>query len=71
MDSGELSFNAFFKDINEIEMRLVAEKVRETEIRKLELSEGWVFFFFLIYGKGWVEFRCIVFRLNGLQWVFS
>ena len=36
MDSGELSFNAFVKDINKIRMRLVAEKVRETEIRKLE-----------------------------------
>ena len=36
MDSGELSFNAFVKDIHEIGMRLVAEKVRETEIRKLE-----------------------------------
>ena len=36
MDSGELSFNAFVKDINEIGMRLVAEKVRKTEIRKLE-----------------------------------
>ena len=52
MDSGELSFNAFFKDINEIEMRLVAEKVRETEIRKLELSEGWVFFFFFNIWEG-------------------
>jgi len=29
MDSSELSFNAFIKDINEIGMRLVAEKVRE------------------------------------------
>ena len=47
MDFGELSFNAFVKDINEIGMCLVTEKVRETEIRKLEsnLSEGWVFFF--------------------------
>ena len=36
MDAGELSFNAFIKDINEIGMRLVAEKVREIEIRKLE-----------------------------------
>ena len=36
MDSGELSFNALVKDINKIRMRLVAEKVRETEIRKLE-----------------------------------
>ena len=36
MDSSELSFNAFVKDINEIEMSLVAEKVRETKIRKLE-----------------------------------
>ena len=38
--------------------------------RKLETSEtlkaGFLFFW-----KGWVEFRCIVFRLNGLQWVFS
>ena len=32
----ELSFNAFVKDINEIGMRLVAEKVREIEIRKLK-----------------------------------
>ena len=36
MDFGELSFNAFVKDINEIGLCLVAEKVRETEIRKLE-----------------------------------
>ena len=36
MDSGELSFNAFVIDINKIGMSLVAEKVRETEIRKLE-----------------------------------
>ena len=36
MDFGELSFNAFVKDINEIGLRLVAEKVREIEIRKLE-----------------------------------
>ena len=36
MDFGELSFNAFVKDIHEIGMRLVAEKVREIEIRKLE-----------------------------------
>ena len=36
MDSGELSFNSFVKDINEIGMHLVVEKVRETEIRKLE-----------------------------------
>ena len=35
-DSGELSFNAFVKDINEIGMRSVAEKVRKTEKRKLE-----------------------------------
>ena len=35
-------------------------------------SEGWVFFFFFFFcGKGWVEFRCIVFGLNGLQWIFS
>ena len=38
MDFGELSFNAFVKDINEIGMRLVAEKVRETEIRKLKYN---------------------------------
>ena len=31
MDSGELSFNAFVKDINEIGMCLVDEKVRETQ----------------------------------------
>ena len=36
MDSGELSFNAFVIDINKIGMSLVAEKVRETKIRKLE-----------------------------------
>ena len=30
MDFGELSFNAFVKDINEIGLRLVVEKVRET-----------------------------------------
>ena len=64
MDSGELSFNAFFKDINEIEMRLVAEKVRETEIRKLELSKGWVFFFFF-GGKDGVEFGVYCFWV---QW---
>ena len=48
MDSSELSFNAFVKDINEIEMSLVAEKVRETKIRKLESNfvQGLVFFFF-------------------------
>ena len=38
MDSGELSFNAFVKDINEIGMRLVAKKVREAKIRKLEFN---------------------------------
>ena len=38
MDSSELSFNAFVKDINEIEMSLVAEKFRETEIIKLEFN---------------------------------
>ena len=50
MDSGELSFNAFVKDIHEIGMRLVAEKVRETEIRKLESNFVWgLFFFFFFY----------------------
>ena len=34
MDSGE-----------KVGMHLVAEKAGETEIRKLELSEGWVFIF--------------------------
>ena len=29
------------------------------------------FFFFLNYGKGWVEFGYIVFGLNWAQWVFS
>ena len=29
------------------------------------------FFFFLFYGKGWVEFVYFVFGLNGPQWVFS
>ena len=27
--------------------------------------------FFFFYGKGWVEFGYIAFRLNELQWVFS
>ena len=77
MDSGELSFNAFVKDINEIVMCLVAEKVRETEIRKLEYNFVCVCVcvcvcvFVLIYKKGWVEFRYIVFGLNGVQWVFN
>ena len=38
MDSSELSFNTFVKDINEIGMRLVAKKVREAKIRKLEFN---------------------------------
>ena len=33
--------------------------------------EGWVFFFFFFFGKGWVEFGYIVFGLNEFQWVFS
>ena len=41
----ELSFNAFVKDINEIGMRLVAKKIRETEIRKLESNFVEGFFF--------------------------
>ena len=28
-------------------------------------------FFFLFYGKGWVEFVYFVFGLNGSQWVLS
>ena len=73
MDFGELSFNAFVKDINEIGLRLVAEKVREIEIRKLESNFVWglVFYFIFLYGKGWVEFGYIIFGLNGFQWIFS
>ena len=29
------------------------------------------FFFFFFNGKGWVEFECVVFGLNGSQWIFS
>ena len=29
------------------------------------------FFFFNFYGKDWVEFGYIVFRLNGIKWIFS
>ena len=28
-------------------------------------------FFFFFNGNGWVEFECVVFGLNGSQWVFS
>ena len=32
----------------------------------------WFDFFFLnFYGKDWVEFGYIVFRLNGIKWIFS
>ena len=50
----------------EREKCLEAEKMKENE--NIETSEGFYLFF---YGKSWVEFEYIVFRLNGPQWVFS
>ena len=35
-------------------------------IREVERGVGWVFFIFILDGKGWVEFG-----LNGAQWIFS
>ena len=52
MDFGELSFNAFVKDINEIGLRLVAEKVREIEIRKWESNFVWGLVFYFIFYMG-------------------
>ena len=37
----------------------------------LKHLKAFLFFFFFNYGKGWVEFRYIVFGLNWAQWVFS
>ena len=37
----------------------------------LKHLKAFLFFFFLNYGKGWVEFGYIVFGLNWVQWVFS
>ena len=41
--------------------------------KRREAERGIVaeFFIFILDGKGWVEFRLIVFGLNGVQWVFT
>ena len=39
--------------------------------REAERGVGDEFFIFILDGKGWVEFRLIVFGLNGVQWVFT
>ena len=64
MDFGELSFNAFVKDINEIGLCLVAEKVRETKIRKLESNFVWGLVFYFIFYMRRVRLNLVILFLG-------